>query len=175
MGKFHFISGSTVKINTYLLFCHFPRSSWPTWKLHHPFSGGKANSVDLSCFTRPNNTFFSSTSALVNKVLGSRATVGHSSSLLNQRKSHRPSLLISAFSSLFQDSLFHQITNSLFQDYPFNSIQYQPFSRFRLSRLRLPASPSRHEGSFDILEAFNWPNKKMYFIFTPDRWILGAQ
>ncbi len=58
LGKFHFISGSTVKINTYLLFCHFPRSNWPTWKLHHPLSGGKANSVDLSCFTRPNNTFF---------------------------------------------------------------------------------------------------------------------
>ena len=82
--KYHFISGSTVKSNTYLLFCHFPRSGWPTWKLHHPFSDGKSISVDLSCFTCPNNTFFS-TSALVNNLLGSRATVGHSSSLFSQR------------------------------------------------------------------------------------------
>ena len=56
--KYHFISGSTVKSNTYLLFCHFLRSGWPTWKLHYPFSDGKAISIDLSCFTRPNNTFF---------------------------------------------------------------------------------------------------------------------
>ena len=81
--KYHFISGSTVKSNTYWLFCHFPRSGWPTWKLHHPFSDGKSISVDLSCFTRPNNTFFSS-SALANN-LGSWATVGHSSSLFSQR------------------------------------------------------------------------------------------
>ena len=102
------------------MFCHFPLSSWPTWKLHHPFSGGKATSVDLSCFTRPNNTFFS-TSSLVNKVFGSRAAEGHSSSLLNQRKSHLPSLFISAFSTVFFKTTLSIQSNI-----------YQSFSRLRL-------------------------------------------
>ena len=132
VGKYHFISGSTVKSNTYMLFCHFPRSSWPTWKLHHPFIGGKATLVDLSCFNRPKKHFFS-TSALVNNVLYSRATVGHSSSWLNQRKSHRPSLFISEFSTVFFKTLcsiklqsfsrlpfqFNPISISLFQDFVF--------------------------------------------------------
>ena len=58
MRKYHFISGSIVKNNTYLLFCHFPRSGWPTWKLHHQFSDGRAISVDLSCC--PNQFFIKS-------------------------------------------------------------------------------------------------------------------
>ena len=95
LGKFHFISGSTVKINTYLLFCHFPCSSWPTWKWW------EKRIQLISHASLAQITLFTSTSALVNKVLGSRATVGHSSYLLNQRKSHRPSLFISAFSIVF--------------------------------------------------------------------------
>ena len=95
LRKYHFISGSTVKSNTSLLFCHFPRSGWPTWKLHHPFSDGKTTSV---------NTIFS-ISALVNNLLGNRASEGHSSTLLSQRKSHRNcfrfSLLLSAFPTVF--------------------------------------------------------------------------
>ena len=49
---------------------------------------------------------FFSTSALVNNLIGSRATVGHSSSLLSQHKSHRNCLRFSLFLSAFSNSLF---------------------------------------------------------------------
>ena len=114
------------------LICHFPSSGWPTWKLHHPFSGGKATSVDLSCFTRPSNSFFF-TPALVNNLLVSRAIEGHLSSLLSQHKSHRNCFQFSLFLSSFSCSVpsnykqsfsrlpvqFHRISISLFQDFAF--------------------------------------------------------
>ena len=51
-------------------------------------------------------TLFFSTSALVNNLVGSRATVGHSSSLLSQRKSHRNCFWFSLFLSAFQTVFF---------------------------------------------------------------------
>ena len=48
-----------------------------------------------------------STSALVNNLIGSRATVGHSSSLLSQHKSHRNCLRFSLFLSAFPTVFFN--------------------------------------------------------------------
>ena len=87
-------------------------------ELHHPFSGGKATSVDLSCFTCPSSGFFS-TSAPGNNLLSSRATVGQSIFLLSQRKWHRNcfrfSLFLSAFPTVFSrlPVQFHRIPRAL--------------------------------------------------------------
>ena len=103
MRKWHFISGSTVNRNTYLLFCHFPRSGWPRGSCTIPSVVGKRLQL-ISHASPVQVTLFFSTSALVNNLLGSRATVGHSSSLLSQRK-HRScfrfSLFLSAFPTVF--------------------------------------------------------------------------
>ena len=74
-------------------------------------------------------TLFSSTSALVNNLVGSRATVGHSSSLLSQRKSRRICFWFSLFLSAFQTVFFKTpclvpSNYSLCQDYLFNSIEF---------------------------------------------------
>ena len=69
---------------------------------------------------------FFSTSALVNNLLGSRATVGHSISLLSQRKWHRKcfrfSLFLSAFPTVFSSLpvQLHRISISLLLDLPYN-------------------------------------------------------
>ncbi len=77
-------------------------------------------------------TLFFSTSALVNNVLDSRATVGHSTSWLNQRKSRRPSLFISKFSTVFFKTLCSINTVFFKTTLSIQSNIYQYFSRLRL-------------------------------------------
>ena len=148
--KYHFISGSTFKRNTYLLFCHFPRSGWPTWKLHHPFSDGKTISVDLSCFTRPNYTFFLHIRSREEAIRQPTATVGHSSSLFSQRKSHRNCFRFTLFLSAFPTVFFK--TDGWLDDL-FSSIKLQFF--FKTTR-STPSNIYQYFLSFLSFSIFMW-------------------
>ena len=70
-------------------------------------------------------TLFFSTSDLVNNLLGSRATVGHSSSLFSQRKSHRNCFRFTLFLSAFPTVFFK--TDGWFDDL-FSSIKLKTVS-----------------------------------------------
>ena len=171
MGKYHSILGSTVKSNTYLLFCHFPRSGWPTWKLHHPFSDGKTISVDLSCFTRPNYTFFLHIRSREEAIRQPTATVGHSSSLFSQRKSHRNcfrfTLFLSAFPTVFfkTDGWFDDLFSSIkLKTVSFKTTHWKPsniYQYFFLFCLFLFLC-----GSFCVVELFSIFSSSTNLLFT---------
>ena len=78
-------------------------------------------------------TLVFSTSTLVNKLLGSRTPVGHSSSLLSQRKSHRNCFRFSLFLSTFP-TVFFITPSSVSSNYK------QSFSRLPVQFCRISIS-----------------------------------
>ena len=97
--------------------------------MHHPFSGGKATSVDHSYFTRPSNAFF----------LHIRSRKQPS-----WQPSHCGSFEFFAQPTQVASNLFliflvpFRISNSIFQDSLFSSIKLQSLSRLPVQFHRIP-------------------------------------